>query len=248
MTLVQSWIDSLRLLKPKNFKLFAVETLKSIVETYKLMICTVMPHFLWHFIIVFLVFVSVQYFLEPNIYSFFDAVRDYNFSWLYEHSARLLYLMYALLFLAVCFIAYPSRERKDWNYLGACYRKIILYWFILAVCFNVSEFAAGDVFLVLFFLESEGGVKKFFLSIWYAFIMIVFNLPFLMIIGVMLNLPGWLCKAVYLYKYNTLIFISEPMLNIIRILLLPIVICIYANIYMTKIRPQFDSSMRSPKI
>ena len=37
MTLVQSWIDSLTLLKPKNAQLFIMVTLKSIIETYKVM-------------------------------------------------------------------------------------------------------------------------------------------------------------------------------------------------------------------
>ena len=38
MNLLEAWKDSLEILRPKNFKLFLLVTLNSIVQTYKILI------------------------------------------------------------------------------------------------------------------------------------------------------------------------------------------------------------------
>lgn len=236
MTLVQSWIDSLNLLKPKNFQLFAMVTLKSIIEAYKLLI-----KYFWWIVPTFILFVVALFFtltyLYPSYYGSLKPTPDLTLAWFYMPVG--FYVIYLLLFLAVCFITRPSIAKKDCSYLQAQYKKIILYSFILAA-FGASSLSAWSIFLVLFFLDSRGGPKNFLLSMWYALKMIIFNYPLLAIIGIMLNLPIWLINVVYIYKYNQMFMLPVMIYNGIAILLLPIGICIYANIYIKKLHDQFD--------
>jgi len=239
MTLVQSWIDSLRLLKPKNLQLFTMVTLKSIVEAYKLMF-----RFFWWVVpalILFSVLLSlVGPFTFPNYYGPLEALRDYNLYWFYFHMRELSYVLYGLLFLAVCFITRPSVMQKNWSYLRTQYRKIILYWLFIIAIFNVSALVVWYIFLVLFFLDSEGGPKNFLLSMWYALKMIIFNFPLILAIGIILRFPMWFLNLLYYHYYGNIIIIPTVIYNIIGVLLLPIGICTYANIYIKKLHDQFD--------
>src|SRR5690242_14168325 len=163
MTLVQSWVDSLTLLKPKNFQLFAMVTIKSIIEAYKLYI----RYFWWMVLLIVLCAVGPRFFNTQD-YVFLNVQYKHLFyftsCWLYE-----------LLFLAACFATRPSILQKDCAYFRLQFQRIILFWLFIPLFSWSSATYYGYIFAVLFFADSAGGPKNFLLSIWNAIKMIVFN-------------------------------------------------------------------------
>lgn len=259
MTLVQAWIDSIQLLKPKNLQLFVMVTLKSIIEAYKLLF----KYFWWLFILQLicagLVFSISWYFIIPMV-----IIPD-------------------LLFFMVCVITRPSIAKKDCAYfrsqlyyfiyfislqlIGALVGYLLSYLsnpFSLVITLKSSSefnlFFPWVVFLVLFFLDAEKNLKNFFVSIWSALKMIIFNFPIVLCIFVFLYIFN--SSVVFLFtKLTEGIFqllialglrwrflINITTLNIIvPLLLLPISICTYANIYIKKLHDQFDLYVSQPQ-
>lgn len=245
MTLVQSWIDSLQLLKPKNLQLFALVTLKSIVEAYKLLF----KYFWWLFV---LLVGCYAVFLWPSTVEQQFYVGNYILlasRWLYQ-----------LLFFATCLVTRPSIAKKDCAYFRShmfVFLYIAIYLAIIPMHLWPTAFSVWDIFLILFFLDSEHGPKNFFLSMWYALKMIIFNYPLLAILGIGFYLFGSL--PLYLMKQGIVFFVSEESMqaqalvmmrliyNILAALLLPIGICTYANLYIKKLHDQFDLYFTQPQ-
>jgi hypothetical protein len=239
MTLVQSWKDSVQLLKPKNLKLFAMVTLKSIIEAYKIYL----KYFWWMILLVVLCAIA-PYFIQLQDYAFsniqYKHIFFYTSCWLYE-----------LLFLAACFSTRPSILQKDSNYFVLQFKKIILFWIFMPLFSWSSATYYGYIFTVLFFADSEGGPKNFLLSLWKALKMIFFNLPLILIVGVAIYVSGLIgiqCLAQLLALYNIPVY---PYLflfvNLLGALLLPMSICTYTNIYIKRLHDQFDLYFKQPE-
>lgn len=220
---MQSWADSLTLLKPKNFQLFVLVTIKSIIEAYKLYI-----RYFWWVIVLVVACAVATYFFSYN-----KMIFLYTSFFLYE-----------LLFLGTCFSTRPSMFQKDGQYFIFQLKKIILFWiFMLLFSFSSATYY-GYIFTVLFFADSEGGPKNFLLSLWNAIKMVVFNLPLMVILGGIIYGLGW-CGGWYLQRlliaYS---FAIQPyyylFFNIVGALLLPIAVCTFANIYIKRLHDQFD--------
>jgi hypothetical protein len=240
MTLVQSWIDSLQLLKPKNFQLFAMVTLKSIIEAYKILL----RYFWWLMIcIVACAFIPMMFPALTPI-SWFANLNNINLLWF---SCA----FYSAWFLAVCFSTRPSIGRKDWQYFGNMTSKIIVCLAVFLGFFWPEAFSVWTIFWVLFYADSDGGIKQFFISMWNAFKMLVYNFPLLCIIAIMLKFPFWLCSLAIFHFGYTPILLSNPVLalymNSIAMILSPIAICTYANIYIKKLHDQFDLYIKQPQ-
>src|SRR5260221_7807584 len=110
MTLVQSWIDSLTLLKPKNAHLFIMVTIKSIIEAYKLLF----KYFWWAYVL-FVGSCIVQFFIP--LVTEWPITRDVNAT-LFDHIyAGSLFIVPGLLsfivFFATCFATRPSVMNKN---------------------------------------------------------------------------------------------------------------------------------------
>lgn len=257
MTLVQAWIDSVQLLKPKNLQLFVMVTLKSIIEAYKLLL-----KYFWWLVLVCLMISGYRLLIVDS--------RDIYSLARYAQVRAIGYFLYTLLFLGICFITRPSIAKKDCVYFRAQYRKIIVYWLLWVILSVVAatmyrympSFWIGIpsvwyIFSVLFFADSSGGPKNFLLSIWYALKMIIFNLPLLFIVGAFFYCTEFLFFQSI--KRTILFFISEEngmaqaliyvriIHNFLGVLLMPIGICTYANIYIKKLHDQFDLYVSSPQ-
>lgn len=232
MTLVQSWMDSLTLLKPKNFQLFVMVTIKSIMEAYKLYF----RYFWWAMLLVGMCAVAPCFFQIQNCF-FYNVQYKHLFffisCWLYE-----------LLFLAVCFSTRPSILQKDCTYFVLQLKRIALFWLFMPIFSWSSGAYYGYIFTVLFFADSEGGLKSFLWSLWNALKMILFNLPLMLILGVVVYLVGWVggqCVERLMIAYNVPIYPQFFLFcNMLGALLLPISVCIYANIYIKRLHEQFD--------
>lgn len=232
MTLVQSWVDSLTLFKPKNLQLFAMVTLKSIIEAYKLYI-----RYFWWVVLLIAMCAIAPYFIQLQDYAFLNVqykhVLFFVSCWSFE-----------LLFLAACLSTRPSITLKDSSYFIFQLKKIVLFWLFMPFFSWSSATYYGYIFTVLFFADSEGGPKNFLLSLWNAIKMVVYNLPLLFILGMVIYMSGWvgaqlteqllIARDMPIYPQFFLFF------NLIGALVLPIGVCIYANIYIKKLHDQFD--------
>lgn len=234
MTLVQSWIDSLQLLKPKNFQLFAMVTLKSIIESYKILL-----RYVWYLLLAAIASIFIPYFIPSLTPTTLVAkVTDFDLLWFS-------YLLYTIWFLAVCFSTRPSIEKKDGAYFHHIFRHTWMCFVVLAALFWPSARSAWTIFTVLFVADSRGGIKQFFYSICNALKMVIYNYPLLCVFGLIFYLPSWLLRIAMLhYAYEFSLPIDVYLLplctNVIAMLLAPIIICTYTNIYIKKLHDQFD--------
>lgn len=261
MTLVQSWIDSLQLLKPKNLQLFALVTLKSIIEAYKLLF-----KYFWWLIV-----------LQLLCYKF-GLFGSYFF-------VVMIAVIQNLLFFMICAITRPSIGKKDcayfrsqlypFAYFAAFWTLLIAIGYFLGIV--VPEGAellpvfVWTVFSMLFFLDAEKSVKSFCVSLWYALKMILFNLPIVLcmyfaiyifnasvvwLVGLLMDaiyqgllMLGmkwiWMKDIVRWIVHHSVLLILQYAL--VPLLLLPIGICTYANIYIKKLHDQFDLYFTQPQ-
>jgi hypothetical protein len=251
MTLFQSWADSLTLLKPKNFQLFVMVTIKSILEAYKLYF-----KYFWWLLLVMPLFL----FVAPD-FVVAHYVEKHNGSVTLAYYLTLLGIatsLYGILFLAACFLTRPSILQKDCSYLRTEFKKIIVYWFLwgfvwmLLIKYNiflrkmlfflfapVSSRSPELILFTLFFADSDGGLKNIFVSLWNSFKMFVYNLPLFMVMI--------LCFSVPVVFFGKLFYISPLMKIVIESFLMPIGVCTYTNIYIKRLHDQFDLYFKQPQ-
>jgi hypothetical protein len=256
MTLVQSWIDSLGVLKPKNLQLFLMVTLKSIVEAYKLMF----NYFWWVLIIQLICYaqVSVQTFLIATA-------------------------LQPLLLFMICAATRPSIVKKNCAYFRSQLFSFLCYMGLLAgiagivFVLNVSMptlfyvlFYIWVPFFIFFFLDSEKNIKGYFLSMWYALKMILFNLPLIVcayavllifnesliwIVDLLMSLlnQGIVMLVSYFRVLRPTLFFFFSVTGGLQalvsqgILFMPVGICLYANIYIKRLHDQFELYYKQPQ-
>lgn len=228
MTLVQSWVDSLTLLKPKNLQLFIMVTIKSIKETYVLMF------YYWSWLMVVLVLCySLPLFFPKLFFSKLElAVGDIGVSGYIPLISR---WGYQVLIFATCLATRPSMMQKNCAYFRSqmiSFLYIALFLCAIPLSIWPSALSPWSIFLILFFLDSAKGPKNFLLSMWYALKMIIFNYPLMVCVGICFYMPVVLLNSIF--------FIPLMVHNIVAVLLLPVGICTYANIYIKKVHDQFD--------
>jgi hypothetical protein len=260
MTLIQSWMDSLSVLKPKNLQLFLMVTLKSILEAYKLMF----KYFWWVLLLQLVCYMQIgtAYFMR----AFFIAAG-----------------LQSLLFFMICAATRPSIVKKNCAYFRSQLFSFLCYMGFLAgiagivfvlklslpTLFYVLFYTCVP-FFILFFLDSEKNIKSYFLSMWYALKMILFNLPLIA------------CAYVALFIFNeSLIWIVDLLMSFLNqgivmlvsnfrvlrpalfflfsvtgglqalvsqgILFMPVGICLYANIYIKRLHDQFELYYKQPQ-
>lgn len=257
MQILQSWKESLLIFKPSNFKLFLMVTVKSILETYKLLLC----YFWW--LVLLYVFFSVL------VYAFFFSDSQ----------------ILAFLFLAIMFVTFlivrPSVERKGYSYfskkllyiglIGIFYPIIVflvlfftvLFFSVLGIPFPfwlriiLAPFIGFiapvfflfvtplSIFYTLFALDSDidmRAIDSYTMRI--AKIMKIFGEAFFRA-GKMVLFSYPFCFVSYLLFYGMYQslhwIIPYPLFfRFFHLLLLPILICIFANFYIKQVHEHFD--------
>ncbi len=225
MTLIQSWIDSLTLLKPKNAQLFIMVTIKSVIEAYKLLF------YYWWWVIVLMIACYIVPIVFPTLGQDHIKIELLDTSrWLYQ-----------VFLFATCLATRPSTMKKDCAYFRshAYTFSIILLLAFIPKTFWPTPFSPLYIFLVLFFLDSGHMPSDFLRSLWNSLKMIIYNLPLLIIMGICFNLPVW-------FYYRLPIWLVPTFFNLCAAVLAPIGVCFYANIYIKKLHDQFDLYFQSP--
>lgn len=261
MTLFQAWADSLTLLRPKNFKLFMLVTLKSIVETYKLLL----RYWWWLYVLIGIVTYGIE--SGSFIKIFLHLAPHYSFNYIYAllifFQSFFLYVMMFVTYLTV----QPSVSQKNFVYFYS-YVVHILYLFMsllgslvflasLLFSFSVhvkwpwssfllrSLFLLSQIFMPFFFFDSSPGIKNLIHSAFNSIKMFVFNIP-LVLLALVLCVGFTLFVRSFCFPFGY--FIPANICGLVIIIVLfPAILCLFANIYIKKLHDQFDLYFPQPQ-
>ena len=243
---MQSWLESLQIFKPANFKLFLLVTLKSIVETYK----TLFTKFWW----VLLGFVAMDY-GSGYVYANYPAYLGTYF---------LLMVLLAIFILYVLFlVARPSVQQKNWQYIWN-YRKHFLFFLLMCLLVAVlfqNQLFWGHLFLIgvtfgvsplfivttCFLLDSNGSVRSSILSIWRGIKFCIFNYPFCLLGLLALHCLLYVLSLLFAYIFYILSMLLAALmidggvsLRYGNVIFWPIPICFFMNFYIKRLHEQFE--------
>lgn len=268
MRLLRSWRDSLLLLAPQNFKLFALVTLKSTFETYKALTRV------WY-IFLFPVIILIQrlYFGREAFEARFMAplsVPSYIMT-------GVLYVGFAVwVTVAFCLATRASIGQKTSHYFDK-YKRFILVLALVAIvlwqfsfwwnrffasyyyeltaaralvpalaALVLSDFVPLLIFFILFYLDSDGSIKQLWIAAVRAVKMTVYNLPLLLVLMTVIALP-----VLMLIKYATSHqwsgYMNTGAFLLYVLILKPLLINLWTNIYIKKLHEMPDLYFNQPK-
>lgn len=258
---LRSWKESIALFAPKQFKLFCLVTLKSIFESYKLIIL----HFGWLFAL--------------------SALLDLSYSQFCLNLSYLCLLPLVGWFITIFgmyLIIRPSIKRKGWNYYKDNWLKFFYFIFfsIIAYSIPIAMLAAANkivyltqhihtlfyylllpvllipilvtflmppnlivlyvspllTFLILFILDGDGSIKNVLKSVVRALKMMIYNYPFCILIFILFVI----CSVSYTVLIANLFGVDSFLLSpIVSNAFLPIPLCILTNFYVKRLHEQF---------
>lgn len=203
MNLFLAWRDSLTIFQPKNFKLFFLVTLKTMVDTFKVWI-----KYFWWLPLIELVMPRVWLHLYGTT-SFFQNI------WLHIAATNVMGMLW---FVSILLAARPSVALKNCAYFRSYIWRIIyilpinfaIFWgieslvvpvfsryinMLLTSTFTPASIAAmlmlglihwsARIYIInysLFVLDTDGSIKQVCKSILYALKMVLYNYPFYIVV------------------------------------------------------------------
>lgn len=231
MRILQSWAESLTILKPKNFKLFLLVTLKSIVETYKILFTKFWP-------------VSSALLLAMYCLLYVhDTIANRAVISLYT----IFFGFFSILFLFLIFLMVrPSISQKNWHYVLRYWQHFLFFFvtcvmitlifmltkkvpffnFLLLVGYYGCQASPLFVIVTGFLLDSDGSEKSMIYSCWRGLKFCLFNYPF--------------CLFGFLFFYYSFYVLSSFGVWYVSILLWPLPVCFFINFYVKRLHEQFD--------
>lgn len=271
MNIVQSWKDSLLLLLPQNFKLFALVTLKSIMDTYK----TLFKY--WWFLYVMatvctglLFWIGVRE-LKPGWY---DTNSELFKQASIYHLQTILYMLGMIIALAiiyiaclfiVCLTARSSIKQKNYRYYFDYLKR---YWYLLCIIFllyvringvpikSIPLMYSFSIILFLFTFDARPSLKALWRSGMNSLRFMVYNMPLLVLLElfvrlidkVMIFINYLFVAAALVRPFHvggiTFVGLSTAMLSLI---LSPILIVILTNLYIKRVHDQPELYFPTPK-
>lgn len=267
MYLIRSWQESLTLLLPKNLKLFALVTLNSIIALYKLLLRY------WWWVVLLAVFTKIINSTDIPLRG--EPWSTYRFMHLFL-IFLFCYISFLLLTFVICLSTRPSVAQKDFSYFKSYlpyFLSNILFiisfyivWsfaveplftiqplpyletFLVSPLFLPAAGASVYIFFLLFFLDSDKKPMQVLFSWLRAIKMTWYNFPICFVVTISyIFLKGLIDYYVWsIVLIDPTSFERFPFLNG-SLLLDPIVICIFANIYIKRLHEQFDLYFKQPK-
>jgi len=261
--LLQSWIDSLSLFKPKNFKLFALVTLKTIGQTYWLLL----KYFWWVALCMIALFIFML-----KCFWWVQLGKIGLHIWCPQSNVRELvgYLGFCIWLVIVALCVRPSVAKKNPIYFS----KYFFYMPVIIVCLLpinalryllelnvpdrlgliISVCFVVQLLFIYFMLDMSLGVKNALKSFLFAFKMFWYNAPaFFLIIGLWLLLfilrmqismelvgSGWLHRYSSQY-YFYMLYLFDYFIAI------PIIVSIIGNFYIKRLHEQPQLYFKQPK-
>lgn len=244
MYLLESWKDSLSLFKPKNFKLFALVTLKTIGQTYWLLL----KYFWW---------------VQLGVIGLYFWFPQSNLRELIQ------YLVYCIWLAIVALCVRPSVAKKNYAYFS----KYLLYLPVIIVGFVAIHdllelhiqgrylimFACfvAQLLFIFFMFDMSFGVKNALKSLVFAIKMFWYNAPglfliiganFVLVILQIRILQGVIQSAIWesLHGHHIQYFF-KCMYFFNYFIVIPIIVSIIGNFYIKRLHEQPQLYFKQPK-
>lgn len=267
MQLLASWKDSLNLLKPANFKLFFLVTLKALKDTYKVWL-----KYWWWLIIGFIAWrVSLKSSgWHPIVHYLFPGQVNLYLQDL-ELNTGIAFIFMVALYTTLYLSCRASVNLKNYRYF-ASYIKHSLFIGVLFLLLPWLEFGFRLVvrqsgilgivallmvgwfsaFFILFLLDSNASLKSVVYSLYRALKMVLYNFPFCFILAGVLTLMYGLTSMLEIFLVDHLVsagyinhdvrsFVFSNIKMVVDLLLfLPIVACFTTNYYIKRLHDQFN--------
>ena len=258
MNLLEVWSNTLSFYKPQNLKLFLLVTLKSIIETYKIMLGTFWPIIVGFFA---LAIISGAWLIQWIPVFNAQAVPE---SW--SPSLLLLSLLLIVSGLGIAYIVFliylivrPSVYLKDYGYIKRYTRYIFWFWAALIFCSIILNnagifqtilralFGILSYYFAFFYLDTQGGFWSIFSSLKRSIKMVLYTLPivlslalfsFLYAYGVefLLGSSSADVSKMFLEKY----YMMALYLVVSVLILTPIEACFMNNLYIKYLHENFE--------
>lgn len=221
--IIQSWIDSLKLFAPKNFSLFLLVSLNSLMRSLKHVIQSTAFIFLISYLIVRVAIILIwggtfpfQFifgFLVPVFISWVMAVRPsvdlktvlYYQSYWFSHGLYVLGALFPIMFYLAKATTIP-------------FLNVVIACAMPPFCFGI-----------FFYFDTPGGISSLMTSFWRGIKLFVYNLPASIILMIpMLSFIG----SIYLLLPGYLGLFIGYLISLISV-------CLFMTIYIKKVHEQF---------
>jgi hypothetical protein len=257
----RSWKESVSLFIPKQARLFFLITLKSIIESYKL----IALHLWWLFGLSYLTdilysryFGIKSYFCIVPLLSWFltiffiyliirPSIKRKGWSYYKDYLGRFAYfvLFSIIAFLIPILLLLIGNKIAFWTF-SISWIFYMLFLPFLIVPLLISFLVAPQVvalytsplltFLLLFMLDSNGSISDVFQSIIRAFKMVIYNYPFCIIMFIVFIVCSTIGQMLIVQFFGINSFLLS---SLVTNLILPIPLCILTNFYIKRLHDQF---------
>lgn len=232
MHILQSWKESLTLFKPSNFKLFFLVSARS----FGLALKTFFVYWGW-----LILFFWMYHFMIPHSLS-----AQLNI----EVIVRAL-----LLFLFICCLR-PSASIKNMHYFIKMIRK---FWIVIVmtiglyiidskllavnIIFDTSFYLFFSLLItlyLLFTLDSDGSIKNLILSAYRSLKMLLYNLPWFLVIALVFTLLEILELGISMYIAHFSDSLAMILHNILQGMVYGFHVALLANFYLKRLYDQIE--------
>lgn len=234
MNIIHTWKESFALFVPKNLKLFLLVTLKSIIDTYTILLKY------WWFLYVGLFFMYTPLF-KKLVDMWINVVGGRTIS--FKIIAGEIILFHILILLVTFLAARPSTWLKNYAYF---LRYLASFWYLIIFVFLFYMVGINKIpmmlllfmLYILFLFDSDGSIINIGWSFVRAIKMLIYNLPLFVIIEILLQ--GFSRGFLFL-QLDFLLYM------ILMVIMLPIFVCLITNIYVKKLHDQSELYFPTPK-
>ncbi len=236
MKLLQSWGESLSLLRPENLRPFGMVTAKTVLDLYKGMNRPLTSKGNWLLAIGVILLIG-----------FTNLIKMFHLYWL---EALLLNSMRYFLFFMFALALRPSVALKSWEYYHG-YLKQFWYVMILTIVLGLLQvyliplFFIGYMFFLLFFLDTDGSFRAAPMAVRNGFLMLLYNIPICVVVYAALGVINVL--LFYLIAFALGYFGGLTIAAFLYVLFVPIEVAIITNLYIKFMHSQSFLYFKQPE-
>lgn len=230
--IADSWIDSIKLLLPKNFQFLILLSIKALFDLVKnksfLLLVTIGISILVLFLNSLFIFKMFLWFLISIYYIIIFAcalrpsinLKNLNYFITKQYLPKIFFLSF-FIFLYLIFVYFNIFEKlSNFGFISIIFLPIIIFY-------------------LLFLLDSEQYFIDYFKSFGRAFIMFFYNLPFFLTFFIIFYLILTLILKIFIFLFPFLT--NQPLIwYIINILfIMPLYMSILTSFYIKRVHDQF---------
>ncbi len=236
MELIQSWKDSLSILKPQNLKPFLMVTAKVVLDFYRKINKPFAPYGNWTLIGVFVFLIGLSNFLKMYDLFFVEAAVSNA-------------IFHCMIFL-FCLGMRASVDIKNWDYF---YSYLVRFWwlFVLTIVLGISHVYSIPflfltyVFFLFFVFDSHGTPRELNIALRNSILMLVYNLPLCVVLAGVLGVLN--VVLYYLASFALGYFGGLAGAAFFDLIFAPLEVALISNMYIKLVHSQSTLYFKQPE-